>query len=194
MHFLLQNQFLGPKVHFEPKMHFWRKKWLLGEKCDFEQKVHFGTLTNSHTCYLFCHLATMTPKKAIFAPKITFGLQNRFFAFFAILGPKVHFLRKSALLRPHAADAYKPNGILIKMELFLAQKRFWAEKCILGSKIDFGAQNAKMAPKCIFGPKSAFFAKVTKKLTTASACRIQNRDSRIRARTASTGGWGSWNM
>ena len=168
-HFWAQNRLLGPKSFvgaksdFWSKNAFWSKKWLLGEKCDFEQKVHFGTLTNSHTCYLFCHLATMTPKKAIFAPKITFGLQNRFFAFFAILGPKVHFLRKSALLRPHAADAYKPNGILIKMEPFLAQKRFWAEKCILGSKNDFGAQSAKNNPEVHFWPKSALFAKVTKK-------------------------------
>ncbi len=60
----------------------------------------------------------MMPLKAIFAPKITFWLQNRIFAFFATLGPKVHFLRKNALLRPQAADAYKTNGILMKMEPF----------------------------------------------------------------------------
>ena len=153
--------------------------------------MHFGTLTNSHTYYLFCHLATMMPKKAIFAPEITFLLQMRIFALFATLGPKVHFLRKSALSRPHAADAYKTNGIFLKIEPLLAQKRFWAEKCILGSKIDFGVQNAQNGPKIHFGPQSAFFAKVTKKLTSASASRIENRDSRIRARTASTGGRGS---
>ena len=100
----------------------------------------------------------MMPRKAISAPKTAFWLQNRFFAFFAIFGPKVHFLRKSALLRPHAADAYKPNGILIKMEPFLAQKRFWSKMCILGPKIDFWAQSAINGPdmhfwaqKCILG-------------------------------------------
>ena len=67
----------------------------------------------------------MMPKKAISVPEITFWLQMRIFASFATLGPKVHFLRKSALSRPHAADAYKTNGILMKMEPFLAQKRFW---------------------------------------------------------------------
>ena len=127
--------------------------------------MHFGTLTNSHTGYLFCHLATMMPRKTIFS-KITFWLQNRFFAFFAILGPKVHLLRKNALLRPHAADAYKPNGILIKMEPLLAQKRFWAEKCILDSKNNFGPKKRKMTPTCIFGPRSALFAKETKKSTS----------------------------
>ena len=66
----------------------------------------------------------MAPKKVIFAPKMTFWPQNRVFARFAILGPKVHFLRKNALFRPHAADAYKTNGNLMKMEPFLAQQRF----------------------------------------------------------------------
>ena len=105
----------------------------------------------------------MMPKKAIFAPENTFLLQTRIFPLFAILGPKVHFLRKSALFRPHAADAYKTNGILMKMEQLLVQKRFWAEKCILGSKIDLGLKMRKMDPRCISGPKSAFFAKLTKK-------------------------------
>ncbi len=118
--------------------------------------MHFGALTNSHTCYLFCHLATMVPKKSDFCSKITFWLQNRIFAPFATLGPKVHFLRKNALLRPHAADAYKTNGTLMEIEPLLVQKRFWAEKCILGSKIDFGlkmrkwTQNAFWAQKCFF--------------------------------------------
>ncbi len=89
----------------------------------------------------------MMPKKAIFAPEITFWLQMRIFALFATLGPKMHFLRKSALLRPRAADAYKHNGILIKMEPFLAQKRFRAPKCILEPKMRFWAQKAENYPK-----------------------------------------------
>jgi hypothetical protein len=55
-------------------------------------------------------------QKGDFAPKITFWLQNRIFALFAILGSKVHFWRKSALFRPHAADAYKNNGIILEDE------------------------------------------------------------------------------
>ena len=128
-------------------MHFWRKKCFLGQKCDLEQKVTLGTLTNSHTPSHFRLRARPDPKKWIFAPKITFWLQNHIFALLAILGPKAHFLRKSALLRPHAADAYKPNGILIKMEPFLAQKRFLAQKCILEPKMRLWAQNAKSGPK-----------------------------------------------
>ena len=89
----------------------------------------------------------MAPKNVIFAPKITFWLQNRFFASLAILGAKAHFLRKSALSRPHAADAYKTNGILIKTEPFLAQKRFWAQKCILEPKMRFWAHKAENNPK-----------------------------------------------
>jgi len=62
------------------------------------------------------------------------------FALFATLGPKGRLLRKSALLRPHAADAYKTNGKLMKMEPLLAQKRFWAKKSISGPKIGFWAE------------------------------------------------------
>ena len=106
----------------------------------------------------------MVPKKVIFAPKITFWLQNRIFAPFAILGSKVHFLRKSALSRPHAADAYKPNGILIKMEPFLALRRFWAKKCILGAGIDFGAQSAKNDPEVHFSAQKCIFRKSDRKV------------------------------
>jgi len=108
-----------------------------------EQKVPLGTLTNSHTPTHFRLRARPDPKKWIFAPKITFWLQNAFWAQKCIFGAKVHFLRKNALLRPHAADAYKTNGILMKMGPFLAQMRFWAQKCILDPKIDSWAQNAK---------------------------------------------------
>ena len=62
------------------------------------------------------------------------------FALFATLGPKGRLLRKSALLRPHAADAYKTNGKLMKMEPLLAQKRFWAKKSISAPEIGFWAQ------------------------------------------------------
>ena len=80
------------------------------------------------------------------------------------LGHQVNFLRKSALFRPHAADAYKTNGILMKMEPFWAQKLFWAQKCILGSKIDFGAQNAKNGPKMHFWAQKCFFRKSDQKV------------------------------
>ena len=197
---IVKKALFAPKSLFGPKSAFWALNALLAQKVTFGRKVRFwakSSLWNSHELtYLLPFLPSgrHDAPKSDFCSKITFWLQNRIFALFATLGPKVHFLRKSALLRPHAAEAYKTHGILMKMEPFWAQKRFWTKKCIPGSKINFGAQNAKMIPKCIFGPKSAFFAKGTKKLTTASACRIENRDSRIRARTASTGGRGSWNM
>ncbi len=162
--FWFQNRIFALFAILGSKVHFWRKKWFLGQKCDFEQKVHFGDLTNSHTGSQICDLATMAPKKVIFAPKITFWLQNRIFAPFVILGPKVHFLRKSALSRPHAADAYKPNGILIKMEPFLAQRRFWAKKCILGSEIHFGAQSEKNDPEVHFSAQKCTFRKSDQKV------------------------------
>ena len=156
MHFWLQSHFFRPKVNFGPKMHFWRKKWFLGAKCDFEQKVPFGTLTNSHTLTPFRLRGRPDPKKWIFAPKSTFWLQNAFWAQKCISGAKVHFLRKNALLRPHAADAYKTNGILTKMEPFSPQKRFWTQKCILEPRINFGPIMRKIAPKFIFYSKVLF--------------------------------------
>ena len=60
--FWVQKRILGQKCTFGAKSE------PLGEKCDFEQKVPFGALTNSHTGYLFGHLATMMPKNAIQAP------------------------------------------------------------------------------------------------------------------------------
>ena len=146
-HFWLQNHFWGAFLAFWAQNALLAPKVILGEKCVLEQKVHFGDLTNSHTGSQICDLATMAPRKVIFAPKITFWLQNRFFASLAILGAKAHFLRKSALSRPHAADAYKTNGILIKTEPFLAQKRFWAQKCILEPKMRFWAHKAENNPK-----------------------------------------------
>ena len=67
-----------------------------------------------------------------------------------IFDAKMEFLSKNAFLRPHGADAYKPNGILTKMEAFWAQSRFWGQKCVLGPKIDFWAQKQKKGPKTRF--------------------------------------------
>ncbi len=69
------------------------------------------------------------PKGGFWGPKVNFwtfagGLQNHTLALLAILGPKALFLRKSALFRPHAAVAYKPNGILITMETFWLRSDF----------------------------------------------------------------------
>ena len=160
----------SPRITFCAKSVFWSQnaplapKVILGEKCDLEQKVPLGTLTNSHTPSPFRLRARSDPKKWIFAPKITFWLQNRIFALFATLGPEVPFLRKSALFRPHAADAYKTNGILIKMEPFSTQKRFWTQKCILEPKIDFWAQNAENEPKVHFWAQKCTFRKSDQKV------------------------------
>ena len=80
---------------------------------------------------------------------------------------KMELLSKNWFLRPHVADAYKTNGISTKMEAFSAQSRFLSQKCVLDPRIDFWAQNPIIGPKHDFGPKSAFFAKVTKKLRSA---------------------------
>ncbi len=148
------------KSLFGPKSAFWAQNALLAQKvifrrkCDLEQKVPFGTLTNSHTLSPNRIRGRPDPKKWIFAPKITFWLQNAFWAQKCIFGAEAHFLRKNALFRPHGADAYKTNGILIKMEPFSPQKRFWTQKCTLGSKINFwlkmhfGRKSAFLAPKC----------------------------------------------
>ena len=76
----------------------------------------------------------------------------------------MHFLRKNAFLRPHAADAYKTNGILIQMEPFLAQKRFQTKKCISGTKIDFWAQSAKNCPEMHFWAQKCTFRKSDQKV------------------------------
>ena len=72
--------------------------------------------------------------------------------------------RRNAFLRPHAADAYKTNGILTKMEPFLAQKRFRTKKCILGPKIDFWAQSAKNCPAMHFWTQKCIFRKSVQKV------------------------------
>ena len=106
----------------------------------------------------------MDPKKAILLQNNL--LAPKHFCSFCGFGAQNAFWRKFAFLRPHVADAYKTNGIWIKMEPFLAQKRFWAKKCILGPRIDFWAQSAKNGPemhfwaqKCILGPECTFCAK-----------------------------------
>ena len=96
--------------------------------------------------------------------KSRFWAHNTFLEPESDFGAKNQFLSKNAFLRPHVADACKTNGILTKMEAFSAQSRFLSQKCVLDPKIDFWAQNRIIGPKRDFGPKSAFFAKVTKKL------------------------------
>ena len=113
------------------------------EKCDFEQKVLFETLTNSHTPSHFCDLARTKPKKWKFCSKVDFGTKIQFWMQKVIFGAKNQFLSEIAFLRPHVADAYKPNGILTKMEVILAQSRFLSQKCDLDPKIDFWAQKSK---------------------------------------------------
>ena len=92
----------------------------------------------------------------ILAQNCIHSAKKGIFALFATLGPKGRLLRKSALLRPHAADAYKTNGKLMKMEPLLAQKRFWAKKSIPGPQIGFWAQKANLGLILNFGPQKPF--------------------------------------
>ena len=78
VNFLLQNNFLGPKCNLGPECTFGAKSYF-SEKCYSEQKVHFGTLTNSHTCYLFL------PSGHHDAPKSDFCTKHNF------LAPESHF-------------------------------------------------------------------------------------------------------
>ena len=124
----------------------------------------FGTLTNSHTPSHFRLRTRSDPKKWKFCSKTTFGRKNAFWSRKRILGAKVHFLRKNAFLRSHVADAYKTNGILTKMEPFLAKSRFSSKKCVLGTKIDFWAQKAKKCPKMRFWAQKCVFRKSDQKV------------------------------
>ncbi len=130
----------------------------------FEQKVPFRTLTNSDTPSHFRLRARSDPKKWKFCSKMNFGRENAFWGKKRILGAKVIFLRKNAFFRPHVADAYKTNGILTKMEPFLAQSRFWGKKCVLGPKIDFWAQRAQNGPKMRFGAQKCVLRKSCQKV------------------------------
>ena len=100
----------------------------------------------------------------ILEQKVNFGPKIQLWSQKVIFGAKNQFLSKNAFLRPHVADAYKTNGILTKMEAFLAQSRFLGQKCVLDPKIDFWAQNRKIGPKGGFGPKSAPFRKSDQKV------------------------------
>ena len=151
-------------MHFGPKMHFWRKKLFLGEKCDFEQKCPLELSRTHIPLTIFASGRGRTQKSGNFAQKRLLGSKMHFWAQKRILGVKVHFLRKNAFLRPHAADAYKTNGISIKMEPFLAQKRFWTEKCILGPETDFWAQSAKNGPEMLFWAQKCIFRKSDQKV------------------------------
>ena len=77
---------------------------------------------------------------------------------------KSESLSENAFLRPHVADAYKPNGILTKMEAFLAQSRFLSQKCVLDPKIDFWAQKSKNRPKTQFWAQKCVFRKSDQKV------------------------------
>ena len=99
---------------------------------------------------------------ATLSPTLTFWSllrKKHFWAQKCILGAKVLFLRKNAFLRPHAADVYKTNGILTKMEPFLAQERFWpksefwAQNRFLGPESEKLLQNGFLGPKVLFSQK-----------------------------------------
>ena len=102
------------------------QKLKLYEICVLEQKVLFGTLTNSQPLTHFCDLARTEPKKWEFCSKVDFGPKMQIWSQKVIFGAKSDFLSRNAFLRPHVVDAYKPNGISIETERFLAQTRFWA--------------------------------------------------------------------
>ena len=161
---IVKNALFAPKSLFGPKSAFWAqnaplaKKWFWAKSAIWSKKC---LLELSRTHIQVARIATWPPG----SPKSGFCSQNHFFApeshfaLFALLDAKVNFLRKSALSRPHAADAYKTNGILMKMEPLLAQKRFWA-------KMYFGAQNRfsgseceKWAKRALLGPKVHFSQK-----------------------------------
>ena len=122
------------------------------ENCVFEQKVLFETLTKYYTPQPKSPPGAAGAKNANFGPKCIHSAKLGIFALFATLGPKGHLLRKSAPWRPHAADAYKTNGKLMKMEPLLAQKRFF------GEKEHSGAQNRFLGPKGEFWVKMGFWA------------------------------------
>ena len=137
---------------------FLSKKVNLDENCDFEQKVLFGTLTNSHTPSHFCDLARTEPKKWKFCSKDDFEPIIQTWSQKLIPDAKMQFLSKNEFLRPHVADAYKTNGILTKMDAFLAQSRFLSQKCVLDPKIEFWAQKSNNRPKRRFWAQKCAFS------------------------------------
>ena len=138
--FLLQNHFLGPKMHFGPKNALLVQKLIFGRKVWFWAK---SALWNSHELtYMLSFFAIWRPwcPEKQFCSKNHFWLKIALLHFFAILDPKVHFLRKSALLRPHAADADN------LMDFSSKWSPFWP-------KSDFGRKSTFWAPKSILALK-----------------------------------------
>ena len=163
---IVKSALFAPKSLFGPKSAFRAQNALLAQKVVFGPKVRFGAKSapwNSHELTYpqpKSPPGAAGPQKVDVAPKSTFLLQNAFWAQKRIFGAQVHFLRKNSLLRPHAADAYKTNGILMKSEPFLAQRRFCAKKCIPEPKMQIGTQNAENEPnREPLGPKVLFSQK-----------------------------------
>ena len=158
----------------------------------FEQKVPFGTLTNSHTPSHFRLRARSDTKMEIL-------LTNDFWAQKRNLGPKTHLGAK--VFFPHKNAFFLPMSrmlittmVLKKNGALFGPKSVLGEKCVSGNNINSWAQKAGNCAKMRSGTKSASFAKVTKKLRSASTFQRENRDFRFRAQTASTGGRGSQNL
>ena len=122
---LVFNKKFAPQAHcsgcFENKRYLSESGSHFRKSAPFSESEHFRLQGHA-----FRGNERKWAESALFTKKCTFR-------------EKVHFPTQNALSRPRAADAYKTIGIFMKRELFLAQKRFWAEKCILGSKNDFGA-------------------------------------------------------
>ena len=145
-------------------MWFCSKKLKLDEACAFWAK---SCLWNSHELtypWPFLRLGAHETQKVEFSSKVDFGPIIQFWSRKVKSDAKSEILSENAFLRPHVADAYKPNGILTKMGAFFAQSRFLGQKCVLDPKIDFWTQNRKLGPKGDFGPKSALFRKSDQKV------------------------------
>ena len=130
------------------------------EICDFEQK---SALCNSHELtypHPFLRLGAHGTQKVQILLKSRFWAQNTFLVSKSDFDPKSGILSKNDFLRPHVADAYKPNGFLSKMEAIFAQSRFLSQKCVLDPKIDFWAKKSKNRPKRrLWAQKCAFSQK-----------------------------------
>ena len=157
---LTQNHFLSQKSLFECKISLWSNKMKFNEICIFEQKVFFRTLTKYYTPYTKSPPDAFGRNKWELWSKVDFELKMLIWSQKVIFDAKSGFLCKNVFLRPHVADAYKTNGILTKMEAFLAQSRFLSQKCVLDPKIDFWAQKSNNRPKRrLWAQKCAFSQK-----------------------------------
>ena len=134
------------------------------EVCVFEQKVLFETLTNSHTPSHFCDLARTEHKKLGLCSKVDFGPIIQIWNQKLIFDARMEFWGENAFLHPHVGDAYKTNGILTKTDAFLAQSRFWSQKCVLDPKIYFWIQKSKNRPKRSFWAQKCVFRKSDQKV------------------------------